>query len=123
MPTTDIEDLANGEATGGRSILGARARVTKRVGNGKNTLAFSSGAAGKENASQGGEGGGEGGTSVGGVAPGEGAGAGGEEAEVEEVAVIRREDDFQGWLAQQKAGWRRHREQSRRNKLETRSEV
>lgn len=26
---------------------------------------------------------------------------------------IRREDDFQGWLAQQKAGWRKRREERR----------
>lgn len=121
MPTTDIEDMgssaatAGGAAAGGRSILGARARVTKRVGSGKNTLGFSDGA-GKENASHGVTGDG------GGIVEEE-AGGGGEE--VEEVAVIiRREDDFQGWLAQQKAGWRKHREQSRHKKhSESRSEV
>ncbi|CAM9095659.1 unnamed protein product, partial [Laminaria digitata] len=111
IPTTDIEDMAGGRsgaapAAGGRNILGARARVTKRVGNGKNALALTDGA-GKENASHG--------------AAGD---WGEEEEEVEEVAVIRREDDFQGWLAQQKAGWRKHREQSRHKKYsDSRSEA
>lgn len=118
-------------AAGGRNILGARARVTKRVGNGKKALALTDGA-GKENASHGaagdgGEGGSGGGALAEAAAPGSGdggAGVGGEEEEVEEVAVIRREDDFQGWLAQQKAGWRKHREQSRHKKhSDSRSEV
>lgn len=137
MPTTDIEDMASGRSgaatagggMGGLSILGARARVTKRVGNGKNTLAFSDGA-GKENASYGAAGdggGGEGGADAVAEAAASGSvqgGAGEDREEVEEVTVIRREDDFQGWLAQQKAGWRKHREQSRHKKhSESRLEV
>ncbi|CAN0131745.1 unnamed protein product [Ectocarpus fasciculatus] len=102
---TDIEDMAGGGGGGGaagRSILGARARVTKRISNGAAAAGGAlapDGGPGKENADVGG---------------------GGQEEEEEEVVPIRREDDFQGWLAQQKAGWKKRREQ---NKLKRRTEA
>lgn len=44
--------------------------------------------------------------------------------EEEEVEPIRREDDFQGWLAQQKAGWRKRREERRaKRRTDARTQV
>ncbi|CAN0189596.1 unnamed protein product, partial [Ectocarpus sp. 4 AP-2014] len=106
--STDIEDMAGGGggSAAGRSILGARARVTKRIGNGApagGALA-PGGSPGKENADVRGD--------------------GQEEQEEEEVVPIRREDDFQGWLAQQKAGWKKRREQNRlKRRTEARSQA
>lgn len=98
-----------------RNILGARARVTKRVGSkGSKGLFAADSGAGKENTASD-------------AAMGEVGSADGQEEEEgveEKAAPIRREDDFQGWLAQQKAGWQRHREQSRlKRRTEARSEV
>ena len=40
------------------------------------------------------------------------------------IELIRREDDFQGWLAQQKAGWRKRREERRlKKRSEARTQV
>lgn len=114
----DIEDMAGGGGGGGngaagRNILGARARVTKRVaGNAAGGIA-ADGSPGKENT------GGDGNLRGTGGAAEEGEGE-----EVEEFVPIRREDDFQGWLAQQKAGWKRHREQRKvTRRAEARSQV
>lgn len=118
-PSVDIEDIGGGGgakgagAAGGiRNALGARARVTKRLGNGplegtpEGTAAGAGGSAGPAGRS----------------ADAEEAVEGGGDGAV--VAVIRREDDFQGWLAQQKAGWRKHREDGKlKRRTETRSQV
>lgn len=112
----DIEDMASGAGAGaaGRKILGARARVTKHVGNAVGALT-ADGSPGKENT------GGDGGATYWGKG---GAEEDGSEEVVEEFVPIRREDDFQGWLAQQKAGWKRHREQRKVvRRAETRSQV
>jgi len=103
--------MMSGSGSGGgggglseRNVLGARARVTKRVGGGVNgaLAAAGDGSPGKENSG----------------------GVGAAEVEEEEAVAIRREDDFQGWLAQQKAGWKRHREQRRvARRTEARSQV
>lgn len=113
----DIEDMAGGGGGGGaagRKILGARARVTKRIGNTAGGL-NADGSPGKENTAGDGNFRGTGGAVEGGEEGGE---------EVEELVPIRREDDFQGWLAQQKAGWKRHREQRKvTRRAEARSQV
>ncbi|CAM9478652.1 unnamed protein product [Pylaiella littoralis] len=102
----DIEDIGSGGGGGaaGRSILGARARVTKRITSKGSARFTTDGSPGKENDGAG-SGGGGGGGGVGNDPEEDG------EGEVEEVVPIQREDDFQGWLAQQKDGWKRHREQ------------
>lgn len=47
-----------------------------------------------------------------------------EEADAAPLEMIRREDDFQGWLAQQKEGWRKHRDRSRlKRSADARSQV
>lgn len=108
-----------------RNILGARARVTKRLGGANASAGGGGGGGGKGNTSNGvisfavSEG-------PGGRPTGAGEAVEGEGAVEEEVVVadIRREDDFQGWLAQQKAGWRRHREESKlKRRSEARSQV
>lgn len=119
---------AAGAGGGGvRNILGARARVTKRLGSA--SASGGGGGGGKGNtsngvmdsfaASEGPEG-----RSTGGDVTVEGEGNGDGAVEEVVVAEIRREDDFQGWLSQQKAGWRRHREESKlKRRSEARSQV
>lgn len=114
--TADIEDMASGGGDGGaagRNILRARARVTKRVGKAPSGLLAAGGSPGKENTG-GGDGGGANSWGK----------TGAEEEEEEEIVPIRREDDFQGWLAQQQAGWKRHRERRKvTRREEARSQV
>lgn len=128
MPPTDIEDMAGGGSAGARvkgglNILGVRARVTKRVPNSNSPFGVTVNS-GKENTENLAVEGGHTGGSSGVVSSGDvDDGAEGGDAD-EAVAPIRREDDFQGWLAQQKAGWRKHREQSQlKKRSDTRSKV
>lgn len=110
----------------GRSILGARARVTKRIGNGFAPFSNSN----KENAGDALEdvvSGGNKGNLTASADDGDRSHQDRTEERVDEeedVEEIKRDDDFQGWLAQQKAGWRRHREKRRlKRRSEARSDV